>query len=305
MLRTVFINRGDAITAKDDWLHIVGTEVDGKVPVEDVYSVIIDNPQVQFSCYAVDRLCNQNAHIVLCNEKHLPTTVILPLNRHYRPYGVFKMQIALTKREKNAIWQKIITSKIENQLNVMKHANVNAEAIVLLEQYSKQVRGGDPTNREGLAAKVFFRAMYGSSFVRMSDDGVNAALNYGYAILRSSVAKSLTAYGFNCAIGIHHIGENNPFNLADDLMEPLRPLVDLWVDENQDTLVDELTMEQRKALVALINRPVLMTGKKMNLVHAIERYVAGFSSAIENNDCSRMSIPQIHPRFAPILDEDG
>lgn len=110
-----------------------------------------------------------------------------------------------------------------------------------MQQLAQEVLSGDTGNREGIAAKMFFRNFYGCDFIRFENDIINIALNYGYAVIRSSVARSLCAYGYNCALGIHHINEANPFNLADDLMEPLRPLADIWVWQNNEDLVDTLT----------------------------------------------------------------
>lgn len=102
------------------------------------------------------------------------------------------------------------------------------------------MKPGDTTNREAVAARKYFVALFGSTFRRTDEDVTNASLNYGYAIIRSCVAKTLAGYGFNGTVGIHHINETNPFNLADDIMEPLRPVVDMWTDENCDTLLKHL-----------------------------------------------------------------
>ena len=295
MLRTIFVNKGDVISFHDGWLNIEGNDVSGKVPIEDVFSVILDNPRTQISGHALAQMATKSIHVVLCDSKHLPVAVILPLNQHHRPFGVLKQQISLPKKFKDQLWRKIITGKIHNQIRVLQFVKNDSTALETLEQYALQVKLGDSTNREGLAAKIFFREMYGSEFIRLTDDAINAALNYGYAILRSTVSKCLSSFGYNCSLGIHHISETNPFNLADDFMEPLRPLVDYWVDVNRETLIDELTSRHKKSLAILLDQKVIFDHKKTSLRYAIEKYIASLSTAIEANDYDRLLIPEINP----------
>ena len=140
----------------------------------------------------------------------------------------------------------------------------------------------------------------------MEEDVTNAALNYGYAIIRSSVCKTLVAYGYNCVLGIHHISEQNAYNLADDMMEPLRPLVDLWTDNSRDDLFQELTKTNRRDLINLINVPVKMGKRKTRVRYAIDRYISSLTSAIDKNDPELLQLPsliEIDEMFED--DEDG
>ena len=302
MLRSIFINRGESIRVSEGWVIIEGVDCDGRVPLEDVYSVVIDNPRVSLSSYALAQLSQNNAHVIVCNDKHMPTALILPLKNHYRPLNVLKRQLALSVRLKNKIWRKIVIGKIGNQLNILKHINADSNSIELLTKYMSEVTGGDSTNREGLAAKVFFRSIYGSQFIRNSDDAINAALNYGYSIVRSTVAKHLCAYGYHCEIGVHHVSETNPFNLAEDFMEPFRPIVDLWVESRKETLVDTLNLGHRKELAALCNRYVTLGDKRMTVRNAIEKMTASYSSTLETEDVERFLIPCVDPQLFMKMD---
>ena len=156
-----------------------------------------------------------------------------------------------------------------------------------------EVLPGDIGNREGIAAKMFFKNFYGYNFLRFEEDVINAALNFGYAIIRSMVARSLCAYGYNCALGIHHINECNAFNLADDFMEPLRPLVDLWVYKHNDELLDTLTKSNRVGLASIINDEVIIADKKMKLYNAIDKYIASFTTAIDSADRNKLLLPYL------------
>ena len=131
------------------------------------------------------------------------------------------------------------------------------------------------------------------NFIRYSDDAVNAILNYGYAIIRSGVAKPLVAHGFNCVIGVHHISETNEFNLADDFMEPLRPLVDGWIAKNSDCLSEGLSKYVKNELVSLVNAEILFDGKTMKVRYAIDSMVKSFVTALEISNPRRLILPEI------------
>lgn len=275
---------------------VTGPDGEKSIPIEDLYSVVIDNQQTVMTVPAVSKLTEAGVHILICNEKHLPTSVILSQTEHYRPLGVIRNQMAMPREIKDALWDRIVVQKIVNQAKALSFCGGKPERVNRLIELSNEVKDGDAGNREGIAARIFFHEMYGLSFVRMYDDAINAALNYGYTVIRSSVAKTLGAYGFNCVLGIHHINESNYFNLADDLMEPLRPIVDMWVSENHEDLLDDLTKNQKNALAALVNEVVLIDGKKMRVRNAIDRYVASLAGAMNKPDAKLLKLPELLKR---------
>lgn len=291
MFRTLYVTAGERLSVSKNWLVVESGGTSNKIPVEDIQTIIIDNLQTCVSVYALQSLVKHDVNVVLCDEKHLPCCNVLALNQHYRPYGVLKKQIALTTEFKDLLWQRIVKAKINNQRTALKHRVVSQEVESRMEQLVAEVLAGDIGNREAIAAKMFFRNFYGYDFMRFEEDVVNAALNFGYAVIRSAVARSLCAYGYNCTLGIHHINESNGFNLADDLMEPLRPLVDLWVLKNNEELVDSLTKNNRIGLANIINNEVNIAGKNMKLHNAIDRYVASFTTAIDSVDVNKLLLP--------------
>ncbi len=293
MFRTLTVNFGEKLKVKDGWLIVEIADEERKIPIEDLYSVVIDNQETSITVPTLHKLTDSGVHILICNEKHQPVTVILPQNTHYRPLNVIRKQIALTNEFKDKLWDKIVKAKIKNQAEVLKLCGGKSEKIKRINEFATEVIGGDEGNREGIAAKMFFREMYGSSFVRMNDDGINAALNYGYTVIRSAFCKTLCAYGYNCVLGIHHINESNAFNLADDLMEPLRPIIDMWVDDNIEDLLDNLSRSQRNQLACIINDDVAIDGKTMRIRNAIDKYVSSLTSAIEHQNVSLLKIPKI------------
>ena len=292
MFRTVSVYRGEKLSVKDNWL-IVSGEQEQRLPLEDLYSVVIDNQATVLTTATMTRLTKAGAHILICDEKHLPSTVILPQSIHYHPLSVIRKQVALPEEFKDCLWDEIVRRKIVNQATVLKLCGGKRERVDRLFELAEEVMDGDSGNREGIAARILFHELYGFEFVRMYDDATNAALNYGYTIIRSAVAKTLVAYGYNCVLGIHHINEANPFNLADDMMEPLRPLVDLWVSDHRDELTDELTKQQKNELVSLVNAVTLWDGKKMRVRNAIDKYISSLTSALNHLSVEYLKIPSI------------
>lgn len=293
MWRTVIITQGERVRLQNNWVVVQNGEKEQQIPISDLYSIIVDNRAAHLTVGAITALTNEGVHIIFCDEKHSPVSVVTSLNTHYRPLNVIRKQLALSDNFKDALWQKVIMGKIENQAQVLKMQGGCSKTYQHLIKFVLEVLPGDKTNREGLAAKMYFRELYGGDFIRMQDNIINAAMNYGYAIIRSCVAKTLCAYGYNCVLGIHHISETNAFNLADDLMEPLRPIVDLWVDKNNENLVSELGYSNRKGLIDIINTVVELDGKNTKVRYAIDRYISSLTTAIDKQDEKLLKLPKI------------
>ena len=293
MWKTVLVGSDAVLTVETGWLCVSRPDKLTRIPIGDVYSVVIDDPRCRISAASMNALTQNGAHIILCDEKHLPATLVLPLARHYRGDAVLKEQIALPENVRDELWAAVVRAKIRNQITALKLCGVPAERWEDIHRYADGVLPGDKRNAEATVARKYFRALFGSVFRRTDEDVTNAALNYGYAIMRSAMAKSLTAYGLNCALGIHHIGEGNAFHLADDLMEPLRPLVDYWTDSHIDELFDTLTASNRRNLIDLVNRTVLFDGKRMRVRYAIDLYASSFAGAIREQKAERMKFPEL------------
>lgn len=294
MFRTVYVSAGEAITVVDNWLLIKNKQgEEKKIPVDDIYTLILENVHSRISVYALQYLSRRGVNLICCDDKHMPACSVVPFAEHYRQYGVIKKQLALTSGFKSLIWQRIVKAKIMNQYYVAQGAGINGDVTKRLYQLAEEVLPGDIGNREAIAARMFFHSMYGCDFTRFADDVLNYALNFGYTIIRSAVARSLAAYGYNCVLGVHHINEYNAFNLADDFMEPLRPLVDQWVQHNNEELVGELTKQNKLALVNLLNVEVNWNNKTMKLHNALDKYISSYTTAIDNSDVNRFLIPTL------------
>lgn len=294
MFRTVYVSSEKEITVVDNWLLVKNNEgEENKIPVDDIFTLLLENVHIRISVYALQYLSSKGVNVICCNEKYMPVCNIIPFAEHYRPYGVLKKQFALTTSFKNLIWQRIVKAKVMNQYYVAQAAGVENDVVERLRHLADEVLPGDIGNREAIAAKMFFRNLYGYNFVRFESDVLNSALNYGYSIIRSAVARSLVSYGYNCILGVHHINENNAFNLADDFMEPFRPVVDQWVNEHHEELVNELSKQNKLALVNLLNIEMIWNNKKMKLHNALDKYVASFTTAIIKSDINKLLIPKV------------
>ena len=202
------------------------------------------------------------------------------------------MQYAYSKPFKKRIWQRIVIQKLINQGKCLEF--LNKQGADELYRISKTVDSGDSNNREAYGAKKYFQYLFGNEFTRRSDSVINAALNYGYAIMRGLVARSLVGYGFFPCLGIYHDNELNKFNLADDFMEVLRPLVDLYVAHHVQP-DDEFSSSIRADLYNLVNMDILLNEEKLTVVNAVEEMAKSFVTASRSQDPSLLKLPELLP----------
>lgn len=223
-------------------------------PIEDIGVVVIESEQVTLSSYLISALLENKVAIIICNDKHMPAGLMLPLVGNTEQSERYDAQITASLPLKKQLWQQTIAMKIKNQGAVLKKVN-NLEIGNMLA-WSTQVRSGDPDNLEGRAAAYYWRNLFGedSGFVRRQEgDDPNGLLNYGYAILRAVIARSIVASGLIPTLGIHHSNKYNAYCLADDIMEPYRPYVDLMVVNliRKFHLTPEISKETKKHLLTI------------------------------------------------------
>lgn len=294
MWRSVIIYNGERLNVQDDWLVV--TLDDGttkKIPMEDLYCVVIDNQNLVITVPTLSILAKHRVHLIMTDEKHLPVSQLYPLNTNYHCYRIQKKQLDMDDDFKGEIWKRIVKRKIENQAVCLENAWAERDVTNRMRELASEVLPHDVGNREGICAKLFFRNLYGADFTRFTDSETNSFMNYGYAIMRSGVAKSLVVHGFNCVMGVHHISETNEFNLADDFMEPLRPIVDDWISKNPECSGEGLSKYVKNELVCLINSEVLFDGKRMKVRYAIDSMAKSFVTAIETRNPDRLILPEM------------
>lgn len=262
------------------------------VPLEDISALLIESCQVVLTAGAVSALAEHGVTVFFCDEKHLPSCQLLPVNQYCRQRKLLMAQCALSKPLQKQLWQRIVVSKIRNQARCLELAR--RQGADALRKLAGEVLSDDSTNREATAAALYFPALFGEGFFRGGDDPRNAALNYGYAILRGSIARNLVVHGLEPCIGIHHRSELNNFNLADDLIEPFRPLVDLYVAEHFTREDEVLTTVQKAGLFHLTNYLVKQAGKRYRAMTAVGRSCAALAQSVAAQELA-LELPELLP----------
>ncbi len=194
-------------------------------PVEDIGFVVIDNRQISVSMSVLELLIENNVAVVFCDSTHNPKSLLLNLDGNHIQSEIFSNQINASEPLKKKLWKQTVEAKIDNQIRLLKKLNKD---YIKLYEYKNSVKSGDADNREAVAARVYWKRLFSDIEFKRDVGGEfpNCALNYGYAVVRSAVARSLTGSGLLPTLGIHHCNRYNAFCLADDIMEPFRPIVD-------------------------------------------------------------------------------
>lgn len=227
--RIIYVEKCEHLRLYLDNIKVEIDRNDILFPISDIQMLVIDNYQSNISVPLINKLTENNVCTVICGVDHLPRSYILPMNGHFSSSGNIMKQIEWDPQKKLELHADIVKHKIFNQIEILKFNNKKAEVTEKLFQFIEEVKPGDITNREGLAAKMYFRELFGDQFIRFSDDVINAGLNYGYSIFRSLISSIIVAKGYLPNLGIFHKGKQNMFNLSDDIIEVFRPIVDNYV----------------------------------------------------------------------------
>lgn len=296
--KTIYIKTNNYLSVKDNWLFVHSKEEKEKVIkyfLSDLKMVVLDNYRIVISLNCLNGLINNGVSIVYCDEKHDPNAITLPLNIHYMPLQNLQKQINMSLRFKNRVWQKLIVQKIRNQRNVLEFLGAESEIVEKFKLIEKKVLQGDTENREAEAAKIFFREIYGSSFLRHADDGINAALNFGYKIIASYITRTIIMYGLLPPVGVWHSNQGNYFNLTYDLIEPFRPIVDYYVTLQDIEYDNSLDYKTRIAMLKILDLEMVIDNKSNRIYNAIDIYIKSFVSSLEAEKDENLKLPFIIP----------
>lgn len=262
----VFVSTPSRISIKDNRLCVTNDGGENAFPLSDIDTVMIEDMRSTVSAYALSALAASRVAVFVCDEKHLPTAICLPIHSYCRPLAMLELQLDVAKPLKKQLWQSIVKRKIEGQAKALRLLNI--EGFEELENMAKSVASDDALNTEATAAAFYFKRLLGGASRR--DDSVffNTCINYGYSIVRGLAARSLAVCGFETSLGLHHCNTLNAFNLADDIMEVFRPIVDVWVY----TYVGgtELTADVKKSIFSLINAETVVDGGRYTLSNAMD-----------------------------------
>ncbi len=270
--RTVEISSGPVhLTIKHKQMLLKKGEDVHSIPVEDLGLLVLSHPAISYTHQLLYELLEQNVAVLFCNRQHMPEGLLLPFEDNQLHQARLQIQAEATKPLKKRLWQQVVKQKIKAQSTVLKEKHGNDDGLKLL---IPKVKSGDPSNVEARAAKQYWKSLFKDSEFRRKYDSpdLNALLNYGYAVIRAAVARSLTAAGLHPSMGIHHHNQYNPYCLADDMMEPLRPLVDAEVYdlyEHHSTLKIEVNKKTKKPLLQLLTKEVRINGMKYPLLESL------------------------------------
>ena len=247
---------------------------------KDVAVLCLEHHTITLSVAVLRTLAEAGAAVIVTNARHLPCAMQIPLAATGLDAGRLRQQIALDASEKRGdLWQQLISAKLTTQANALRGLQRNGA--LRLERLATQVQHGDKSNAEGQGAKHYWSNLFPDTFKRSkegAEDPLNIRLNYGYAVLRAMIARSLVAAGLNGTLGLGHCNAGNAFNLADDFIEPYRFLVDVHLADDADTWSEAPGFDSRakRYLLGFVERPVRMAGQDMRLHAAIDASIASF-----------------------------
>lgn len=293
--RTIAIENPAHLSLEQSSLAIRQEDAKIKIPIEDISCIVIDNYAVTVSANLLGELSNCNVSVIICDNKHTPSTIILPLSQHSRQAKISQQHVNMPSPLRKNLWQSIVKQKIINQAYVLSYFNHGTKAGQLIK-LATEVRSGDTTNRESIAARIYFEALLEDA-TRRQPTWHNAALNYCYAIIRSVVARNIASRGLIPSLGLFHHNELNSFNLADDLIEPYRAIADLYVlstmshhraDSSSD---NKLSGNDRHIALDILNNYVIIKNKQFALRDAVDLTVESLVRAIFLNDKTQLVLP--------------
>lgn len=263
------------------------------VPLGDIAVLIVSHPQVSLTQQVLSGLASAGGIFVTCDEKHMPASMLLPLATHSLQAERFAVQASASVPVKKRAWQQIVTAKIEAQACVLEERTGSDWG---LRAMASRVRSGDPQNIEAQAARIYWQKLFGGDGFRRDPDGtgLNACLNYGYAVLRAMAARSLCGAGLHPSLGVHHHNRYDAFCLADDLMEPFRPLVDQEVAKLAEGPGKDFPLDRESKAVllqSLLGR-FASDGESRTLFDWLSRSAASLTAVIEQR-AERLELPPL------------
>lgn len=254
-----------------------------KIHLSEIAVLMIESTAVSMTAYLLSELVKKKIKVIFCDEKRNPASELVPYYGSHDTSVKLRKQIEWSRQIKEAVWTEIVSEKIRKQAELLEcYDRPEAE---LLRSYIEEMQLGDVTNREGHAAKVYFNALFGMAFTRTEESSINAALNYGYGILLSAFNREIVANGYITQLGLFHDNMFNPFNLASDLMEPYRPIVDARVLEMR---VEKFEHDEKMQVLDILNAEVLIGGKREYVNNAIKIYCRSIFDALNDNDLSQI-----------------
>lgn len=261
--------------------------------LDEIDMIIIETLMCNTSIKLLSEIAKKGISLVICGENHMPLGVLQGISDNQRAAKYNRYQIEWDKAVKQVVWQKIVKQKILLQMVVL-YKMKKLEKIEILKGYIEQVEKGDITNREGLAAKVYFHELFGLDFVRKrnADDIINSSLNYIYQIARAKIAQEIVAHGYISSLGIFHCSEYNYFGLADDIIEVYRPIIDYYtIQLIEEEEVEFMTSMFKEKLLNIMYQYINFGKSKQKIIESIRLYVISITDALTNSTIENITFP--------------
>lgn len=278
--RTVAITKRCKLDYKMGFLE-VRKEDTKRILLDDIHTLIIENPAVSLTGCLIEALMQKKIKVIFCDSKRNPQSELVPYYGCHDCSSKIKLQMSWGEELKGEIWTRIVKEKIRKQAEFL--SDLEKEEETLLRSYIEEIEYRDVTNREGHAAKVYFNALFGKEFTRNDDNPINAALNYGYSLILSTINREVVANGYLTQLGFFHDNMFNQFNLSCDLMEPFRVLVDRYVYASRFT---EFSTEEKHKMLELLQQEIGINNTRQVLNNGIKIYVKSIFDAINEKDLS-------------------
>lgn len=269
-----------------------------RVPFEDIAVIVLNHREITLTHPVLSACGEYGIGLFSTGDNHQPNGIFTPFLSHSRATRMLRLQLAIERPVAKRAWAEVVKVKISNQVACLRlsgRARTDGDW-ERLESFARRVRSGDSDNMEAQASAYYFPKLFGSNFDRAQETWINAALDYGYAVMRGAIARALVAHGFLPSIGLHHRSEQNAFNLADDLIEPFRPVVDLHVAKNVPVVSGDastLLPTDKVALVALLNVDVGMPRGSMSVLAAVEQAAESLGRVYEGASERALELPVV------------
>lgn len=288
--RSVMISR-PAKLRREHFSLAIEQEKTAFVPFEDIAVIMLNHREISLTHPVLSACGEYGISLFATGNTHHPSGVFLPFLPHSRATRWLRFQLDLPRPLAKQTWAAIVRKKVSNQAACLRLAGIDGTD--RLAALAQRVKSGDSTRIEGQAAAFYFTQLFGAQFRRGQDRWINAALDYGYAVLRGTIARGLVAHGLLPLLGLFHASEQNAFNLADDLIEPFRPLVDLYVAQRRSSDNAELLPADKAALIALLNVDMGMPNGVTSALNAIELAVESLARVYESGGYAAVELPAV------------
>jgi CRISPR-associated protein Cas1 len=291
--RGLHLSRSARLALADGQMVVRQDEGEVRLALEDLGWVVLDTPQVSLSGALISACMAAGVVVVSTDARHVPNGMMLPFHTHHRQAGVARAQVAAGAPLRKRLWQRIVRVKIGNQAAALVACGKEAGPLPAM---AGLVDSGDSANVEARAAREYWGRLF-PAFVRENGDDLrNKLLNYGYAVVRAGVARGIVAHGLMPSLGLHHDSAANGFNLADDLVEPFRPIVDrlVWeMTEGGTRREGEPTLEERRRLAGLLAAEARMGRETVSVLVAAEQTAASLVRVLEGAGTARLALPTL------------